>query len=133
MSPLLAACLAVIGFAALPAFSLWLQTWRPARARRMLARGALLVDVGNHEEYVQEHLDGAVNVPADELSLRQAELGEHGQPIITYARSHVRGAVAAHTLRAIGFQEVFNIGTLRWARTWDIRPSTRPRGGAWPT
>ncbi len=118
MNPFLAAVVAVVSLATPPAFFLWLRTWRPAHFRRLLSRGALLVDVGDPEEYAAGHLDGAVNVPAEELAIRQGELGEHQRPIVTYARSHLRSAQAAQTLRGIGFHDVFNVGTMKDVKTW---------------
>jgi rhodanese-related sulfurtransferase len=118
MNPFLAAILAVLSLAAPAAFFGWLRTWKPAHFRRLLARGALLVDVGNPQEYAAGHLHGAVNVPSEELALRQAELGEHWRPIVTYARSHLRSAQAAQLLRGIGFHNVFNVGTMKGVKTW---------------
>jgi len=120
MSPFFAAVLAATYLVALPAFFWWLGTWKPTHARRMLAQGALLVDVGAPEEYAREHLDGARNVPADEVALRQEELGDHRQRIVIYGRTHVTSAVAAQTLRGIGFHDVFDMGTIDSARTAEL-------------
>jgi len=113
MSPFLAASLAVALFATPLAFLAWLLGWKPAHVRRLLSRGAMLIDVSTPEEYAERHLDGAVNFPSDELALRQDALGDRRRPIITYARSRLRSAQAAQTLRGIGFHEVFNMGTLK--------------------
>lgn len=113
MSSFLAAILAVALFVAPLAFLVWLLAWRPAHVRRLLSHGALLVDVGTPEEYAERHLDGAVNVPSDQLALRQDALGDHRRPIVTYARSRLRSAQAAQTLRSIEFHEVFTMGTLK--------------------
>jgi phage shock protein E len=115
MSPFLAAMFAVALFATPLTFLVWLLGWKPAHALRLISRGALLVDVGSPEEYAEQHLEGAVNLPSYELALRQNELGDHRQPIITYARSRLRSAQAAQTLKGIGFHEVFNMGTLKGA------------------
>jgi phage shock protein E len=112
MSPFLAAMLAVALFATPPVLFAWLVGWKPAHARRLISRGALLVDVGSAEEYAEQHLAGAVNFPSEELAFRQDELGDHRKPIVTYARSRLRSAQAAQTLRGIGFHEVFNMGTI---------------------
>jgi rhodanese-related sulfurtransferase len=118
MTPFFAALLAALVLATPPAFVAWLRTWKPSHARRLLAQGALLLDVGDREEYADGHLDGALNIPSEELGPRQAELGDRGRPIVTYARSHFRSARAAQALRGIGFQDVFNIGTLRGVNGW---------------
>lgn len=122
MNPSLAAALAVASLVTPLAFFVWLRAWMPARFRRLVSGGALLVDVGTAKEYAEGHLDGAVNVPYGELALRQIELGEHRRPIITYARSRLRGAQAAQTLRGIGFHDVFNVGTLTSVKVWAASP-----------
>jgi len=124
MSPFVTAVVAVAVLAALPALAAWFAGWKPNHARSMLTRGALLVDVGSTEEFAAEHVEGAVSIPSDEVARRQNELGEHARPIVLYSRTHLRSAVAAQTLRGIGFHDVFNMGTLKQARR--VGPSVPP-------
>jgi rhodanese-related sulfurtransferase len=133
MSPFVAATLAAAWLAAPAAIFAWLRTRRPSHVLRLLSRGAQVVDVGHPEEYAEGHIDGALNVPSEELALRQEELGDHRRPVITYARTRLRSALAAQTLRGIGFHEVFSMGTLKGVKTWatdlclDAHPSTVTR------
>jgi rhodanese-related sulfurtransferase len=52
----------------------------PDEARRLVADGALLIDVRRHEEE-ELRLDGAVRIPPDEIPGRLAEL-PRDRPII---------------------------------------------------
>jgi phage shock protein E len=126
VSPFVTAVVAVAVLAALPALAAWLAGWKPNHARRLLGRGALLVDVGSAGEFAAEHVEGAVSIPSDEVARRQNELGEHARPIVLYSRTHLRSAVAAQRLRGIGFHDVFNMGTLKQAKR--VGPSV-PSGG----
>jgi phage shock protein E len=131
MSPFVAASLAAAWLAAPAVISAWLRTWRPSHVLRLLSRGAQVVDVGSPEEYAEGHIDGALNIPSRGVALRQEELGDHRRPIITYARTWMRSAQAAQTLRGIGFHEVFNMGTLSGVKNWttDVRLDAHPSTG----
>ncbi len=86
----------------------------PAEAHRLVAAGALLLDVRTREEYGEGHLPHAVNVPVQEIDRRLAELQPASRPIVVYCRSGHRSANAAETLRAAGFR-VHDLGPkARW-------------------
>ena len=44
------------------------------RELRIVAGGAPLIDVRSPEEYAAKHLDGAKNIPVDEIDTRLAEI-----------------------------------------------------------
>src|SRR5690606_1582766 len=46
----------------------------PSEVRAMLEEGALLVDVRFPDEFEEQHLEGAVNIPALDLRTRHPEL-----------------------------------------------------------
>ena len=52
--------------------------------KRWLAEGAQLVEVLPREEYEEEHLPGAVNIPLKELDARSAECLDRTRPIVVY-------------------------------------------------
>lgn len=82
-----------------------------------LARaGAVVVDVRTPQEYAADHVEGAVNVPFDELPRRAAEIGPPNTPIVLYCRSGRRTGIAAAALRSAGY-----------TRVWDAQ-----RFDAWP-
>lgn len=86
-----------------------------AQARILVAAGALLLDVRSAEEFRAGHIDGAVNVPVDEVTRRLDELGPRERAVVVYCRSGRRSADAAATMRGAGFTEVHDLGGMgRW-------------------
>lgn len=77
--------------------------------RELVANGALLLDVRTSEEFRAHHLDGAVNIPVQELGARLHELGAKDRPIVVYCRSGARSASAAQLMKGAGY-EVLDIG-----------------------
>lgn len=81
-----------------------------ARARELVAAGALLVDVRSPAEFAGGHVQGARNVPVDQLVRRSGEL-KTGKPVVLYCRSGARSANAAGVLRSQGI-EVYDLGPM---------------------
>lgn len=81
-----------------------------SEARTLVAAGATLLDVRTPAEYAGGHLDGAMNVPVDEIEPRMSEI-PRGQPVVVYCRSGARSARAASALRAAGY-EVHDLGSI---------------------
>ncbi len=71
---------------------------------------ALIVDVRTDDEFNARHLDGAVNIPVDELDKRLGELPDKKRPVIVYCKSGSRSAKAAAILKAAGFTQVHDLG-----------------------
>jgi phage shock protein E len=72
-------------------------------AHQLVAQGAVLVDVRTPEEFAGGHLDGARNVPVDELAGRMGEL-PRDRVLVVYCRSGARSSRAAAMLRGAGYQ-----------------------------
>lgn len=51
--------------------------------RRLIRQGAQLIEVLPEEEFEEEHLPGAINMPLKDLESRWQEL-DRDRPIITY-------------------------------------------------
>ena len=86
-------------------------------ARRLLESGAILLDVRSPEEYASGHLQGAVNIPHDQIQhslplLRQLTSGHAEWAIIVYCVWGIRGANAKIDLMRLGFPNVLNVGGL---------------------
>lgn len=81
-----------------------------AEARRLVAEGAMLLDVRTPEEYAAGHIPGAVNIPVQVLGGRMDELPDRERTIVVYCRSGVRSANAANMLRGAGFTAVHDLG-----------------------
>jgi len=80
----------------------------PGKHRDLVRAGALLLDVRTPAEFAGGHVEGAVNIPVDELLKRMSELGD-ARTVVIYCRSGARSARAAQLLRAHG-HEVHDIG-----------------------
>jgi rhodanese-related sulfurtransferase len=81
-----------------------------------------LVDVRSREEWELGRIDGAVNVPEDELASRVDEL-DRGRPVVTVCRAGTRSDDAAEWLRGQGFDaHSLDGGMLSWK--WNGLPMT---------
>lgn len=79
--------------------------------RKLVAEGASLVDVRTPEEFDGKHIQGAKNIPVDELGSRMAEIAKD-KPVVVYCASGARSAAAARTLKGAGY-DVVDIGGMR--------------------
>lgn len=67
-----------------------------------------LVDVRSPAEFAAGTLDGAVNIPLDELRTRLGEL-DPGRSTVTFCKIGLRGYIAQRILRQHGFKRVKNM------------------------
>jgi len=89
------------------------------RRRRETEKDLLVLDVRTAADFVGEqgHIDGAVNIPVEELQQRMGELGDHLEhPIAIVCRTDRRSARAALLLTEEGFAEVHVVrgGMTKW-------------------
>ena len=54
------------------------------QVQELLREGAQLVEVLGHEEYEDEHLPGAINIPLKELNAAGAAGLDRARPVIVY-------------------------------------------------
>ena len=81
-----------------------------SRARRLVAEGAVLLDVRSPGEFASGHVNGALNIPVQELTSRMSEL--RGKPhVVVYCRSGGRSCAAAEILQKAG-HEVLDVGAM---------------------
>lgn len=80
-------------------------------ARRLVAQGAVLVDVRSAFEYAMSHLDGAINIPVEELGTRTSELDPDAE-IVVYCLSGHRSEQAAQILTGAAFTHVHDLGSI---------------------
>jgi rhodanese-related sulfurtransferase len=84
-------------------------------ARALVASGGRLLDVRSTGEFAGKHIEGAINIPVDQLAGRIAELGSKDTAIVVYCLSGARSGRAASLLRAQGFTTVADLGPMsRW-------------------
>lgn len=98
----------------------------PGVAHGLVASGQYLVlDVREPNEYQKGHIHEAVNIPrgllegkADqEFTGHDPIFADHSRKIMCYCSGGKRGALAAQTLKEMGFNEVVNIkgGLSAWS------------------
>ena len=56
--------------------------------RRLLAEGAQLVEVLPAEEYSEEHLPGALNIPLKALDRERVQALDRSRPVIVYCHDY---------------------------------------------
>jgi rhodanese-related sulfurtransferase len=86
-----------------------------AGAHRLVAAGATLLDVRTPEEFAGGHVEGARNVPVDELTAGLASV-PRGRPVVVYCASGMRSARAAAELARAGFDARDLGGIDAWGR-----------------
>jgi len=73
----------------------------------------LVIDVRTPDEYQQEHVRSAINIPYDEIASRiAAVVPDHDTRIVLYCRSGRRSSIAEQALRQIGYRQIENKGSL---------------------
>lgn len=82
------------------------------KAQTNTGNGTLIVDVRSVDEFSYGAYPDAVNIPLDELENRIAELGAKDRKIILYCASGARSDYAMQILRAYGFSNLSNGGSL---------------------
>ena len=74
----------------------------------------VLLDVREEEEYITGHAVDAVLLPVDQITKETAAetIPSPDTPVLVYCRSGYRSAIAAEKLSALGYQTVYDIGSL---------------------
>jgi rhodanese-related sulfurtransferase len=78
--------------------------------KRLLAEGALVIDVRSEMEFSNGHLEASVNIPLDQLQYHLHAMNKK-KAIITCCASGMRSEMAKNVLVANGFSEVYNAGS----------------------
>jgi rhodanese-related sulfurtransferase len=61
-----------------------MKSIRREEVRQLLKEGAQLVEVLPREEYEEEHIAGAINIPLKELNRQTAMQLDRSRPVIVY-------------------------------------------------
>jgi phage shock protein E len=81
-----------------------------------LAGGITWVDVRSADEFRQQHVEGAVNIPYEEIDAGIATLHlEKDAVIYLYCKSGRRAGIAKESLGTLGYTGVVNVGGLEAA------------------
>ena len=82
----------------------------PDSVQKLIAAGAILLDVRETEEFEDSHLTGARHIPRALLAQNiHALVPDPATPIICYCAGGNRGALAADTLQDLGYGRVVSI------------------------
>ena len=87
----------------------------PAEAKALVKAGAKLVDVRSRAEFQGGHIEGAINVPVQDLESHVESLGPKDAVYVVYCASGMRSARAKGILKASGRTNVHDLGAMgRW-------------------
>ena len=76
-----------------------------------IKNGALVLDVRSTNEFEEAHIEGAINIPHNQIANRISEIsGSKDQSIVVYCRSGRRAGIAEQALQAAGYTKVLNAG-----------------------
>lgn len=102
----------------------WVQNLDPAQfAERATSPDAVIVDLREADERVQGTIPGAIHVPrgmlefrADPTSPYHDDRLEPGRPVLLHCATGGRSALAAETLRGLGYTDVAHLdgGIAAW-------------------
>ncbi|MBC8238176.1 MAG: rhodanese-like domain-containing protein [Helicobacteraceae bacterium] len=85
------------------------------QAREAVKNGALIVDVRTPKEFQMEHVDGAINLPIEEIMQNRVNLPKNKE-LILYCRTGSRRSASAQVLQRKGWT-VYNVATQEdWER-----------------
>lgn len=77
----------------------------------------LVLDVRTAEEYHEEHLRQAVNIPIDDLEAQITEVAkDKTKPLLVHCESGVRSARARKKLEKMGYTQVKDLGSYENAK-----------------
>ena len=85
-------------------------------ARKYLREGASIVDVRSAQEYQADHLPNAVNVPLGEMDRLSQMVKDKNSVLLLHCLSGTRSGMAVGKLKAMGYSNVFNMGSLSRAK-----------------
>ena len=86
------------------------------QALRANGPGPLLLDVRTPLEFESERIEGALNVPLDQLDARVEEIAEQ-RDVVVVCRTGIRATIAAESLARVGRRaRVLDGGMLAWRR-----------------
>jgi rhodanese-related sulfurtransferase len=79
---------------------------KPVDYRKLMAEGAVIVDVRTPSEYKSGHIPGALNIPLDSIKSKSGDLKSKNKVVITCCRSGARSGMAKSILTYAGIETV---------------------------
>lgn len=74
-------------------------------------KNAQFIDVRTLGEFMSSQLPSAVNVPLQELESKAESMIDKARPVVVFCRSGSRSEMAKQMLMALGYTEVYNMGS----------------------
>ncbi|AZN37747.1 rhodanese-like domain-containing protein [Iodobacter ciconiae] len=86
---------------------------------------AVIIDVRTPAEFAAGHIDGAINIPHEQITEGIQSIGAATKesPILIYCYSGRRAAIAVTALEQLGFQQLYNGGGMTELQT-KLQPCT---------
>lgn len=82
-------------------------------AREHLKNGAVIIDVRTPGEFASGHLPKAINLPLDQIATTlPRRVPQKNAVLLLHCQSGMRSGTARRKLRALGYTQVFNLGSL---------------------
>lgn len=79
----------------------------------LVSEGAILIDVRSESEFLEGHLDDAVNMEYGYLKTEASSIiDSKDTKIIVYCRSGRRSGIAAETLASMGYTNIYDLGSI---------------------
>lgn len=81
---------------------------------KIINQGAILVDVRSKEEYDEDHIEGAILLPLDEITTEKVSeiVNNKNDIMIVYCKSGNRSSEAVIKLNELGYNNVYNLGAM---------------------
>ena len=76
---------------------------------------AVIIDVRTAEEFTSGHIEGAVNIPYEQIvnGITSIKAIKKDSPILIYCRSGRRSSIAVQTLKNIGYKKIYDGGGMQ--------------------
>lgn len=79
--------------------------------KNIFSSDSVIIDVRTPEEFDSGHLDGAINIPYEEIRTKIKEaVPDKKKTVTVYCRSGNRSSAAQKTLKSMGYENVINGG-----------------------
>ena len=79
--------------------------------RKLVNEGSIILDVRTKGEFDGGHINGAINIPVDQLINKLSKFKDKSKPIITCCASGMRSASAKSILKSNDYESVYNGGS----------------------
>lgn len=78
----------------------------PVDYKKLMAEGAIIVDVRTPSEFKSGHIPGSLNIPVDSIKSKTGDLKSKNKVVITCCRSGTRSGMAKNILTSAGVETV---------------------------